>query len=194
MKTIILASGSPRRKEILERVGLKFKIVESNFDEKIDPELKLKPHDLVKKFSLEKAKAVAKNHKNSIIIGADTIVFIDKQILGKPKDEKHAQQMLKLLSGRSHFVVTGFTIINTTSNKTVTKSIETKVWMKQLSTQEIDDYIATNEPFGKAGAYAIQEKGSVFIEKITGDFFNAVGLPIYALAQELRKLGVEILI
>lgn len=190
-KTIILASSSPRRRNLLKKTGLKFKVVESKFDEKIDLKSKLKPHELVKKLSFKKAKIVAKNHKNSIIIGADTIVFLKGKILGKPKDKEDAKRMLEILSGKTHVVVTGFTIIDTELNKTVTKSIETKVSIKKLSDQEIDGYITTKEPFGKAGAYAIQEKGSIFIEKVEGDFFNAVGLPIYSLMIELKNLGIK---
>lgn len=196
MKSIILASESPRRKELLEKIGLKFKVVKSDFKEYADT--KLSPHQLVRKLSLEKAKTVFKNHppasgKKSIIIAADTFVVCNGKILGKPKDEKDAEKMLKFLSGKVHLIITGFTIIDDNLNRMTTKSQETKVWMRKLSAKEINDYIATKEPFGKAGAYAIQEKGSVFIEKIEGDFFNAVGLPIYALAQELKKLGVEVL-
>lgn len=191
MKPIILASESPRRKELLEKIGLKFKVIKSNFKEYADP--KLSPHQLVKKLSLEKAKAVFKNHKDSLIIAADTFVVCGGRVLGKPKDKKDARRMLSSLSNKSHLVITGFTIIDCSLNKIITKSIETKVRMKKLNDKEINDYIATKEPFGKAGAYAIQEKGSMFIQKIEGDFFNAVGLPIHTIAWELKKLGVKVL-
>lgn len=189
MKQIILASSSARRKELLEMIGLKFKVVVSNLDEKIDPELKLKPHDLVKKLSLEKAKVVFENYKDSIIIAADTFVVCSGKILGKPKNKEDAKKMLKFISGKIHVIITGFTIID--GNNVITKSDETKVWMRKISNEEITAYIRTGEPFDKAGAYAIQGLGSIFIEKIEGNFDNAVGLPIYTLAQELKNLGVK---
>lgn len=191
MISIILASSSTRRKELLERIGLKFKVEKSNYEENLD--LRLHPHALAKKLSLGKAEDVARKHKNSIIIAADTIVVCNGKILGKPKDEREARRMLRLLSGNIHLVITGFTIIDTDVNKIITKSIETKVYFKKITDEEIDLYIKTKEPFDKAGGYAIQERGSIFIEKIEGDFFNAVGLPIYSLARELNKLEIKIL-
>lgn len=189
MKKIILASMSPRRKELLEKTGLKFKVIKSNFKEYVDP--KLTPHELVRKLSLEKASVVFDNYKDSIIIAADTIVVCQKIILGKPKNKIDAQDMLEFLSGKVHFVITGFTIIN--GNNVITKSKETKVWMRKISKSEIDSYIKTKEPYDKAGAYAIQGKAKKFIEKTEGDFFNAVGLPIYTLMEELKNLGVKVL-
>lgn len=191
MKDIILASESPRRKEILEMVGLKFKIVKSSFEEYVD--IKLKPHELVKKLSLEKAKVVFENHKGSIIISADTIVVCAGKILGKPKDENDAKKMLGFLSNKVHSVITGFSIIDGDLKKVIIKSIETKVFMRKISSTEIDSYIKTKEPLDKAGGYAIQGLGSIFVKKIEGDFFNVVGLPIYALIRELKKLGVEVI-
>lgn len=191
MKQIILASGSPRRKELLEKIGLKFRAVESNFKEYVD--LKLKPHELVKKLCLEKAKAVFKKYKNCIIIAADTIIVCENRILGKPKNKKDAKRMLSLLSNKTHLVITGFTIIDGSLDKAITESSETKVFVRKISPSEIDSYVKTKEPLGKAGGYAIQGLGSVFIQKVEGDFFNAVGLPIYALARILKKLGVKVL-
>lgn len=188
MKSIILASASPRRKELLKRIGLKFKIVKSDFEEKFDPKLDF--HTLAKRLSLGKAKAVAKNFKNAIIIAADTLVVCDKKILGKPKDKNDARQILQILSGKPHLVITGFTITDSQTNKLISNFEETKVYMRKITDREVEDYIKTKEPFGKAGAYAIQGKGSVFVEKIQGDFFNVVGLPIYSLARELKKFGI----
>lgn len=189
MKQIILASESPRRKELLERIGLKFQAIESNIDEDIYPDLS--PADLAEKLSLEKAKAVFKTHKDSIIIAADTVISCDNQILGKPKDKKDVKRMLSLLSNNVHLVITGFTIID--GKRQITKSQKSKVYMRKISKSEIDAYIKTGEPFGKAGAYAIQEKGGIFVKKVVGDHFNVVGLPIFSLMGELRKLGVEVL-
>lgn len=191
MKKIILASNSPRRKEILKKIGLKFKVVKSNFEEYVDP--KLKPHTLVKKLSLEKAKAIYKNYKNAIVIGADTIVVCKGKILGKPKNEKEAFDMLKLLSGRTHWVLTGLTIIDTAPKKIITKAFKTRVKMRKIKEEEIDSYIRTKEPFDKAGSYAIQGVASKFIEKIVGDRESAIGLPLKPLTKELKKLGVKML-
>ena len=187
MKTIVLASKSPRRIALLEKAGIKFKVVESKVKEHFDPILK--PNGIAKKLSLEKAKEVYRNHKKSIIIAADTLVTCNGKILGKPKDKEDAKKMLEFLSGKIHSVITGFTIID--GNKIITRSEKTKIHMRKISNQEIDSYIKTNEPFDKAGAYAIQGKAQKFIEKIEGDFDNAVGLPINSLVPELKKLGVK---
>lgn len=190
MKKIILASASPRRKMLLKQIGLNFKVVVSDFEEKID--MKIDPHKLARKLSLGKAKIVAKKLNNSIIIAADTFVTFKGKILGKPKDKQDAKRVLKLLSGKTHLIITGFTIIDTTTGQSVTKSIETKVYFKKLTDKEISVYVATSEPLDKAGAYGIQEKGSVFVKKIEGDYFNVVGLPIYAVVDTLKKFGVKI--
>ena len=191
MKKIILASGSPRRKKLLEQLGLKFEIKTSNFEEKIEPNLN--PHTLVKKQSRGKAKNVAKLYKNALIIAADTMVYLNGKYIGKPITEKNARNALQQLSGKKHLIISGFTIIDTLTNKTITKSVETKVYFKKLTLKEIDDYIKTGEPLDKAGAYGIQEKGAIFVEKIEGDYFNVVGLPIFALVTELKKFDVKIM-
>lgn len=187
MKKIILASASPRRKKLLEKIGIKFKVVKSNFKEYVD--VKLTPHELVRKLSLEKARTVFKNHRDSIIIAADTFVVCSGKILGKPKNKKDAKNMLEFLSGKDHLIITGFTIIH--GNNVITKSKTTKVWMRKITNEEISTYIRTGEPFDKAGAYAIQGIAKKFIKKIDGDLSNAIGLPIYSLIKELKKLGVK---
>jgi len=191
MKKIILASTSPRRKAILKQLGLHFDVVASNYKEKIN--YNIEPHKLAQKLSQRKAKSVADKHQNAIIIAADTLVVANKEIIGKPKDVNDAKRILKLLSGKKHRIITGFTIINRQSRKTITKSVETIVYFKKLTEKEIDDYIETGEPLDKGGAYGIQEKGALFVEKIEGDYFNIVGLPVYELAKELKKFGVKIL-
>lgn len=192
MRKIILASASPRRKRLLEKAGIKFKVVESKLDEYFYS--KLKPHDLAKKLSLEKAKAVCERNqpvggKQSVIIAADTLVVCGGKILGKPKDKADAKKMLEFLNEKVHSIITGFTIID--GSKVVTKSEETKVYMRKISENEINSYLETKEPFDKAGAYAIQGKARKFIEKIEGDFDNAVGLPVQSLVRELKKLGAS---
>lgn len=189
MKKIILASKSPRRKSILEQVGLKFSVKVSDFDE---TSVKFKTaQEMVRKLSLEKAKLVAKKYPKAIVIGADTTVVISKEIIGKPKSEEDAKRILRKFSGKVHAVITGFTIIE--QKKIFTGHVETKVKFKQLSEQEIKAYVATGEPMDKAGAYGIQEKGGALIESVEGDYFNVVGLPIFAVSQALKKFGVDII-
>jgi len=190
MKTIILASASPGRKELLKKTGLKFKVEPSNYEENISPELE--PHELAKSLSLEKAKLVAKNHKNALIIAADTFIVLEDKILGKPRTETEAKKMLEAISGRQHSVITGFAIMDTEDNKALSKSVETKVYIRKLTSNEIDAYVKSKEPLDKAGAYAIQGLGSAIVEKIEGDYFNVVGLPLSALAESLKEFGVRI--
>lgn len=188
MKKIILASTSPRRKALLKQLGITFEVIASNFKEAIDAAIP--PADLVKKQSLEKAKNVAQHEKNAIIIAADTLVVYRNHILGKPKDNHDAKRILNLLNGHVHRIITGFTVLDTDTGKFITRSIETKVFFRKATNKEIDDYVKTKEPLDKAGAYGIQEKGSIFIKKIEGDYYNVVGLPINAVVEELRKFGV----
>jgi septum formation protein len=191
MKTIILASASLRRKEILERTGLKFKVHESGCEEKVDPGLE--PHEIVRVLSSKKARYVAGRHRNSLVIAADTIVVLKGRLFGKPRSEREARSMLKALSGKAHSVITGYTIIDTTGRKELSGSIETKVFFKKLSTNDIEAYIRSGEPSDKAGAYGIQGLGAVMVKKIEGDFFNVMGLPLNALVESLKKFGVKVL-
>ena len=191
IKTIILASASPRRKEILEKTGLKFVVDESRFEEKMDTGLK--PHDLAKFLSREKAREVARRHSNALVIAADTIVVLRGRIFGKPCDKEQAKEMLRVFSGKTHSVITGFTIIDTASKKELSRSISSKVFFKRLSADEIEAYIRSGEPLDKAGAYGIQGLGAVLIKRIEGDFFNVMGLPLNALAESLKKFGVNVL-
>ena len=136
MKIIILASASPRRKELLEKIGLTFEVEPSNYEEDIHSGLE--PHKFARKISLEKAKAVASKHENAIVIAADTFIVFGGQILGKPHTEKEARKMLTAISGKSHSVITGFSIIDTDKNKMLSKSVETKVYLKKVTLAEID--------------------------------------------------------
>lgn len=181
MKEIILASTSPRRKELLENLGVKFKVVGSNIEEKINN--KLSSPEIVKDLAYQKAKAVSnKITGNHLVIAADTIVEYNN-ILGKPKDTEEARFMLKLLSGQVHKVITGFAIIDSLTKREFIDYECTKVYFNNLSNDQIERYILTDEPMDKAGAYGIQGKGSLFVSKIEGDYFNVVGLPV-------SKLGV----
>lgn len=190
MRKIVLASTSPHRRELLAKTGLKFVIDPGDYEE--DMTLKLKPAKLAKTLSRGKAESVAKRHKNALVIGADTFCAYKDQLLGKPHTPKRATEMLKLLSGKAHSVITGFTIIDTKTGKSVSRAIISKVYFKKLSPQEISAYIKTGEPLEKGGAYAVHNLGSVFVKKIEGDFFNIVGLPIFELVQELKNFGVDV--
>ena len=181
---LILASNSPRRKQLLEMVGLKFKVVPSNYDEAA---LKLKniyklPYELAKK----KAEAIAKLYPNDTILAADTDVFVDGKMLGKPNGPKGVKQILKALSNKTHFVITGVTIIH--KNKKISFESKTKVSFYPITDKEISDYIKTKEPFDKSGAYAIQGFGARFIKKIDGDYYTIMGLPIAQVIKHLEKL------
>ena len=190
MKTIILASASPRRKELLEKIGFKFDVDASDCEGEINSELE--PHKLVRQISIKKAKSVAVRHKNALIIAADTIGVIGNKILGKPHTENEARKMLHEISGKSHLVITGFTVLDTATNKILSRTVNTKVYIKKLTKQEIDAYVKTGEPMDKAGAYAIQGRGAVIVEKIEGDYYNVMGLPLNALAEALKEFGINV--
>ena len=191
MKKVILASASPRRKELLDKIGLKFEVEPSNYGEDIDP--RLEPHELAKSLSLKKAKTVASNHKDALVIAADTFIVFEGRILGKPQTETEAKRILEAINGKPHRVITGFTVIDTQSDKTLSKSVETKVYIRRLSPDEIDAYVRSREALDKAGAYAIQGLGSVIVERIEGDYFNVIGLPLCALTESLKEFGVHVL-
>lgn len=190
-RSIVLASASPRRKELLEQIGLKFEVEPSNHTENVRS--RLKPRELAKAISREKALAVADKYKDAIVIAADTFIVLKGKIMGKPKTKEEAKDMLSALSGKSHSVITGFTALDTSGTKTLSKSVETKVHVKRLSPEEIDSYVDSGEPLDKAGAYAIQGLGASIIEKIEGDYFNVVGLPLSAIVESLKEFGVDVL-
>lgn len=191
----ILASASPRRKELLEQIGLKFEIIPACGEEVIQYE---KPEEVVMDLSKQKAEEIAKKRTEmtvpEVIIGADTVVAYKDTILGKPKDKEDAYRMISLLQGKSHKVYTGVTLILRSGENTTVHSFfeETKVTMYPMSEAEREWYINTKEPFDKAGGYGIQGKCAIFIEKISGDYNNVVGLPVARIYQELLKLGVDI--
>lgn len=180
MRPIILASKSPRRKELLSLITENFVIKSAEVDESLPKGIQ--PDKAVE--YLSKIKAEPFRNDEDIIIGADTVVSIDGVILGKPKDRSDAFKMLKMLSGKYHSVFTGVTIIKPDSTKTF--SVETRVKFFDLTDREINDYLDTGEPFDKAGAYGIQGKGSLLVEKIDGDYFNVVGLPVSTLNKYLK--------
>lgn len=187
LKTLVLASGSPRRKQLLERAGLSFRVVESRYQE--DLSLDLRPHELARALSRGKAKEVARRVTNAVVIAADTILVLDQKILGKPRSREEAAIMLGELSGRVHSVITGFTVMDSDTGKEVSESVETRVWFKSLTEDDIRSYVNTGEPLDKAGAYAIQGKGASLVETIEGDYHNVVGLPLNAVLQVLKGFG-----
>ena len=190
-RKIILASASPRRKEILEATGLKFSIDAGDYEE--DMTLGLEPPQLARFLSSEKAKNIAAKYKNALVIAADTFIVFKGSLMGKPHTREEARRMLTLLNGKAHSVITGFTIIDTNTKKKLSRSVETKVYFRKMTAQEIEAYVKTGEPLDKAGAYAIQGIGAVIIKKIEGDYFNVVGLPLSSLTGALKKFGVSVL-
>jgi septum formation protein len=189
-KPVVLASSSPRRMELLEKAGLEFSIDPSETDEKLDNSAE--PEELARSISLMKASSAVPRHPGTIVIAADTFGVLDGRLLGKPEDAAHAREMLAIMSGKCHEVITGFTIIDADSGKTVSHVVKTRVYFKALSKAQIEEYVETGEPLGKAGAYAIQGKGAALVDKIEGDYYNVIGLPVHALARELIKFGIEL--
>lgn len=186
MERVILASSSPRRQELISLLGIPFKVVVKKIEEKMDASLAVEEN--VKALALQKAKAVSAEYAEDFVIGCDTVVVKDGNIIGKPKDEKDAEKTLAYLSGSEHFVYSGLAVICERKNVQISFCEVTKVKMQILTSQEIADYIATKEPLDKAGSYGIQGRGAVYIESITGDYYNVVGLPIHRLYRELAAL------
>lgn len=190
MKTIILASASPRRRDMLKKTGLKFTLDASQYEEKFRSGLG--PRALARFLSLQKAQSVAARHRNALIIAADTFIFFKGGVLGKPHTKREALRMLKRLNGKMHMVITGFTIIDTESGKRMSRSAETRVYFRKLTRKDVRSYVASGEPLDKAGGYAIQGLGAVLVRKIEGDFFNVVGLPLSMVIQSLKEFGVNV--
>ena len=188
---IILASKSPRRKEILETMGVKFEIDVADVDESVEETLS--PIEAVCEISKRKAEKVAERRSGEeIVVSADTVVVIDGKIIGKPRDEEDAFNIIKSLSARTHEVYTGFTVSG--NGKTKTDFEVTKVHFKELCEDDIRRYVATGEPMDKAGAYGIQQKGNLFVDYIHGDYYNVVGFPISKICVTIKELfGINIL-
>lgn len=186
MKQLILASGSPRRKKLLQKTGLTFVVDVSNIPEPMD--MSKDPQTLAKDLSRLKAQEVAKRHKQAIVLAADTFVVMGNLYLGKPKDRKDAERMLVLQSGKMQEIVSGFTIIDTDTNEIISGVDTARLFMKKLTKKQINEYLDKNTFLDKAGAYAIQEVGDIFVEKIEGDEQTIIGLPVKKVMEELRKL------
>jgi septum formation protein len=176
---------------LLKKIGLKFLVDTGDFFE--DLNRGLEPVELVKTISVGKARSVAHKYPDAIIIAADTVGVLRGKIVGKPHTAEEAREILQGMSGKSHIVITGFTILDTKSDRLTTRSAETRVYFKTLSREEIEHYVKSGEPLDKAGAYAIQGLGGVMVEKIVGDYHNVVGLPLNALAESLKEFGIKVL-
>lgn len=187
MKRLLLASASPRRAMILRQIGIDFEQIVSNIgDEQSDV---TDPGGHVLALSRRKAEDVAQGTTEGLVLGADTVVVLDGCFLGKPGDRDTAKKMLRRLSGRQHSVFTGLTLIDLQAGRELGEYEETQVWMRSLSEEEIEEYVATGEPLGKAGGYAIQGLGATLVEMIEGCYYNVVGLPIVRLLKMLRQMG-----
>jgi septum formation protein len=184
---LILASASPRRQELLQQIGCDFRVFVSYAEEL--SESGVSPEKMATENARRKAEDVASRDTTGLpVLGADTVVAVDATILGKPKDEEDAARMLRLLSGRRHFVYTGVALVY--HGATYTSVVQTAVWMDKMSDEEISAYIATGEPMDKAGAYAVQGIAAKFIPKIEGSFSNVVGLPLHEVKNLARKAGI----
>ncbi len=181
MYNYILASKSPRRKELLKNIGMIFDVIESDFDENTIPK-DIEPKLYVQELALGKATSLLKSApRKTLVIGADTVVCIDNKILGKPSDRNEAINMLKMLSGKVHQVYTGVCVARTDDGKIISSYEKTDVYFDEISEKDIEHYIDKFSVLDKAGAYGIQEYAGVFVKKIDGDYFNIVGLPVHLL-------------
>jgi len=186
-KRLVLASASPRRKVLLEQVGLAIDVVPSGIEE--TAQKSEDPENRVVRLARQKAASVAGRLWDRWVIGADTIVLIDTRILEKPHDQDEAKQMLSLLSGRDHWVLTGYAIARRDRAILFSRVEETRVRIKRLSAEEIEWYVETGEPLGKAGGYAIQGAGCFMVEEVEGSYTNVVGLPVCQVLESLHTLG-----
>jgi septum formation protein len=187
---IVLASASPRRKELLEQLGVPFEVVDPG---EVEEAASGSPEEVVSRNSLAKVLRVARDLEEGIVVGADTVVVKGDRILGKPRGPAEAKEMLRALSGSSHRVLTGIAVVDAGTGRVESDVVETLVSMLPLSEEDIDRYLASGEPLGKAGGYAIQGLGAVLVEGIDGCFHNVVGLPLSSLSTLLRKFSVNVM-
>jgi septum formation protein len=185
---IILASNSPRRRELLTQIGLSFTVAPADVDESVLPGES--PEAYAVRVALDKARIAAERAGEGTVIAADTIVVAGDAILGKPSGPADARRMLSVLSGRRHEVITGLAVVDAATGQSTVRTSATQVWFRKLSDLEIEAYVATGEPLDKAGAYGIQERGALLVERIEGCYSNVVGLPLSLLGEMLREYGV----
>lgn len=190
--SVVLASASPRRAELLRQVGIPFVVDASGADETPEPDWD--PVETATRLAARKAMDVANRHPGAdVILGADTVVVVDDEVFGKPRDEAHAVEMLRRLSGRAHAVVTGWSLVDPKGNRAIAEFTSSRVFFDELDPETIERYVATGEPMDKAGAYAIQGKAGLFVQAIEGDYANIVGLPIAAIGRALRQFGWHVI-
>jgi septum formation protein len=189
-RQLLLASASPRRRELLGSLGLKFRVVASGVSEEDDGGLP--PAKLAAGLALEKANAVLNEEAGEVVIGADTVVVVDGEVLGKPVDPADARRMLELLRDRWHEVITGVAVVSGSTGSSLVRTVQTAVLMGDYSEQTIRQYVASGEPIDKAGSYAIQGRGGELVSRIEGCYTNVVGLPVCEVAEMLRRVGVEV--
>jgi len=192
MDEIILASSSPRRRELLSQAGIPFKVMLGGVDEDIAGCYGT-PSQKAEQLAYIKASDVAKKVEKGIVLGADTIVVCDGEIFGKPVNISDARRMLERLSGREHLVITGIALIDAASGEVKKGHETTKVEFSPITTEEIEAYIRTGEPFDKAGAYGVQGRGALLIEHLNGCYYNVVGLPLKKLVHMLEDFGIKVL-
>lgn len=189
MKTLVLASASPRRQALIQTYGIPVRVVASDVDESTPPDWS--PQHAVEQLALRKARAVlADVRDDEIVVGSDTIVVLNNEILGKPKDESDAVRMITALQGKTHHVYSGIACIEKSSGQVLVDYRRTAITMASLTDEQVRRYVASGEPMDKAGAYGIQGKAAAFITDMEGDYFSVVGLPVSALAKLLHQLGV----
>jgi septum formation protein len=188
---IVLASTSPRRADLLKQIGVEFELASGNVQERPHPDEA--PADYITRLARAKVIAVARERGAGLIIGADTVVVLDGQLLGKPQDEAEAERMLRSLSGRWHAVMTGVALFDVATGQEVADFDKTLVRFARLSNQEIEWYVKTGEPMDKAGAYGIQGLGGLFVDEIAGNYYNVVGLPLPLVYRLARRLGYSFL-
>lgn len=187
---IILASNSPRRRELLSNAGIAFVSDPADVDESRRPDEQ--PEMYAVRLALDKARATASRHTGGLVVGADTIVVVDGEVLGKPESEADAVRMLTMLSGRAHEVITGVAVVDASGGRSITAAETTRVRMRKLDPGLIEAYVKSGEPMDKAGGYGIQGRASLFVESVEGCYFNVVGLPMARLGVMLEEMGVPL--
>ena len=185
--SFILASASPRRRELLKSMGFDFTVIPSGVDEKFLEGESVNEHVL--RLSREKALAIADRNPEAWVLGADTVVIIDTEVLGKPGSKEEAREMLMRLSGKKHKVLTGFSVVRTSVNVVKSDLVESSVFFKEVSSDELEWYIDTEEPYDKAGGYAVQGKAASFVKEIRGSHTNVIGLPLSEVVAALKEVG-----
>jgi len=191
-KIFVLASHSPRRKQLLEGIGLKFKVDPATDYEEIHPQ-NSSAHEIVRINAMGKAESIAQNYNNAMIIGVDTVGAYEDHILEKPKNQKDAVKMLTMIQGTTHEVLSGLCLIDTQSGKKVTAVESTSIEFLPLTQKEIEDYLRKGESMDKAAAYAVQGMASLFVKRLEGDYFNVVGLPMYRLNLMLKEFDINLM-